>query len=83
MTTSTMLEAMRGASKETMTKIVHEDGRQTLYFTDHRGREFYSLISKSGSFQGTYPITRLKPKAERPVDNYISVRNIGIHLTRS
>lgn len=50
------------AAKEHTNKIVHPDGRQTVYSTDYRGREFVSLFGRNGSFQGTYPLNRPKPQ---------------------
>ena len=55
---STMLIDAKAASKETTTTIIHDDGRKTIYTTDYRGREFFTLISPRGQFQGTYPLNR-------------------------
>lgn len=51
-------DILRTANKETFHTIEHADGRKTLYFTDNRGREFFSLFGSRGAFQGTHPLNR-------------------------
>lgn len=58
-------DQLREANKETFRTIVHDDGRKTLYFTDYKGREFFSLFGRRGEFQGTHPLNRVH-QTEKP-----------------
>lgn len=57
-----MLVDAKSASGEIVKTIKHDDGRQTIYTVDYRGREFFTLVGPRGQYQGTYPLERPKPR---------------------
>lgn len=64
MSMSTMLIDAKAANKEMTQTIRHPDGRQTIYTTDYRGQEWFTLIGQRGQYQGTFKLER--PKQSEP-----------------